>query len=358
MDITDQKNAEEELIYLSNCDFLTGLYNRRYFEMELKRLDSERYLPLSVIMGDINGVRLVNDAFGHVQGDQLIIDSAAVMRSCCRTGDVLARIGGDEFGLLMPNTDEATAHQLLQAIQSALKEAQEADRNDRFYSSISLGFATKKNMSENILKVIKVAEEYMDQRKLLEQNSSHSTIIASIKTTMFEKNHETEEHAERLVALSRLVANSLKLDQADRDRLELLATLHDIGKVAISDHILTKQGKLTEDEWVEMRRHPEIGYRIAMATPELIPVAEGILCHQERWDGTGYPRALKGTQIPLLARIIAVVDAFDAMTQDRPYRKAMSTGEALAEIERNAGTQFDPDIAEHFIRVFQESQGN
>ena len=169
---------------------------------------------------------------------------------------------------------------------------------------------------------------------------------------MFEKSHETEEHAERLVTLSKLVAEGLNLAQDDRDRLELLATLHDIGKVGISDRILTKPGKLTEEEWVEMKRHPEIGYRIAMSSPELIPVADGILCHQEHWDGTGYPQKLRGENIPLLSRIIAVVDAYDAMTQDRPYRAAMSHEAAITEIERNAGTQFDPQVAQVFIQQF------
>ena len=170
---------------------------------------------------------------------------------------------------------------------------------------------------------------------------------------MFEKSHETEEHAERLVALSKLVAEGMHLAQKDRDRLELLATLHDIGKVGISDQILSKPGKLNDEEWAEMKRHPEIGYRIAMSSPELIPVAEGILCHQEHWDGTGYPQGLSGESIPLTARIIAVVDAYDAMTQDRPYRVAMSQEAAMREIEKNAGTQFDPRVAGVFIQLMK-----
>lgn len=354
VDITERKKAEAELIYLSRCDFLTGLYNRRHFDLELRRLDSEANLPLSVIMGDINGVKLVNDAYGHAEGDRLIADSAAAWNGCCREGDVLARTGGDEFAMLLPKTDGPAAMQMLARIQFALAAADEAAQNERFHFSVSLGLGTKINANENIVRTMQAAEEDMNRRKLLEQNSSHSAILASIKTTMFERSHETEEHAERLVALSRLVADGLHLDQGDRDRLELLATLHDIGKVAINDQILTKPGKLTEEEWVEMRRHPEIGYRIAMSTPELATVAEGILCHQERWDGKGYPRALKGEEIPLLARIIAVADAFDAMTQDRPYRRAMSDEQAIAEIERNAGTQFDPAIARVFLEKLSE----
>lgn len=355
-DITDRKNAQEELIFLSNRDFLTGLYNRRYFESELKRVDTNSHVPVSIIMGDINGVKLINDAFGHAEGDRLIMESARIIRSCCRESDTLARIGGDEFGLIMPNTDSATALKVLTGIQSALKSFDLFEKNDRFQHSVSLGFGTKKTPKEDIGQVIKIAEEYMYQRKLLEHTSSHSAIISSIKATMFEKSHETEEHAERLVILSKRIANGMNLAQKDRDRLELLATLHDIGKVGISDRILSKPSKLTDEEWVEMKRHPEIGYRIAMSSPELIPVAEGILCHQERWDGTGYPQGLKDENIPLLSRIIAVVDAYDAMTQDRPYRAAMTRTDAIAEIERNAGSQFDPQVAHIFVQQMRTAE--
>ena len=341
------------MIFLSNRDFLTGLYNRRYFESELKRADSNQELPLSVIIGDINGVKLINDAFGHAEGDRLIVECADIIKGCCRKSDTVARIGGDEFGIILPKTDGATALKVLTGIQAALKAFDLPEKNDHIQHSVSLGYGTKKTQNEDLVQIIKIAEEYMYQRKLLEHNSSHSTIISSIKATMFEKSHETEEHAERLVTLSKLVAEGLNLAQDDRDRLELLATLHDIGKVGISDQILTKPGKLTEDEWVEMKRHPEIGYRIAMSSPELIPVAEGILCHQEHWDGTGYPQKLRGENIPLLSRIIAVVDAYDAMTQDRPYRAAMSHEAAIAEIERNAGTQFDPQVAQVFTQQFR-----
>lgn len=357
-DITDRKSAEDELIFLSNRDFLTELYNRRYFETELKRVDVEQFLPLSVIMGDINGVKLINDAFGHAEGDRLIIESAQIIKSCCRESDTLARIGGDEFGIILPNTDSASALKILGQIQSAFESFDSLNKNDHFQHSVSLGFGTKKSPNEDIIQIVKTAEDYLYQRKLLEHTSSHSAILSSIKATMFEKSHETEEHAERLVILSRLVAEGLNLPQEDRDRLELLATLHDIGKVGISDRILSKPGKLTNEEWVEMKRHPEIGYRIAMASLELMPVAEGILCHQEHWDGTGYPQGLRGEEIPLLSRIIAVVDAYDAMTQDRPYRSAMPHAAAVAEIERNAGTQFDPKVAQVFIRQLKDSAFN
>jgi len=350
-DITAQRISEQKLIHLSYHDHLTGLYNRRFFEEELVRLDTSNKLPLSVFMGDINGVKLVNDAFGHAEGDRLIIDCSKLIRECCDSEHIVARIGGDEFGILMPNTNTEKALSILNRIQEALKAYDASKRNDRFTHSVALGFATKTSCDQEISQILKIAEEYMYQRKLLEHTSSHSAIVTSIKATMLEKSHETEEHAERLVTLSKAVAKELKLSQSEQDRLELLATLHDIGKVGISDHILTKPGKLTEIEWVEMKRHPEIGYRIAISSLDLVPIAEGVLCHHERWDGNGYPQRLKEEKIPLLARILSVVDAYDAMTQDRPYRKAMSHDAAMLEIEKNSGQQFDPHIVEIFTTI-------
>lgn len=356
IDITTKKQAEEELTFQSRRDYLTGLYNRRYFESELKRLDDERQLPLSVIIGDINGLKLINDTFGHAEGDRLIKESAKIIESCCRQGDILARTGGDEFVILMPKTDSATALEVLHNIQNELKKIDSEIGVAMYQHSVSLGFATKENSYEEIRNVLKTAEEYMYQRKLLEANSAHSTIVASIKATLFEKSHETEEHAERLVTLSKAIGMALNLPQIELDKLELLATLHDIGKVGIRDSILTKPGALSESEWAEMKRHPEIGYRIAMTSPELVPVAEGILCHQEWWNGGGYPKGLRGENIPLLSRIIAVVDAYDAMTNDRPYRKAMEPAAAIEIIRKNAGTQFDPIIADIFVDIISEEK--
>ncbi len=355
-DITDKKDTDAQLLHISNHDFLTGLYNRRYFEEELKRLDTRSQLPLSVMIGDINGVKLVNDAFGHSDGDRLIQQCAEIISSCSRPGDAVARIGGDEIAILMPKTDNATALEVLENIKSALNAFSMKARDEKFEYSISLGFATKRTADEDIQNIMRIAEEYMYQRKLLEHNSSHSKIISSIRTAMAVKNQETEEHAERMVHLSKAIAAELNLSQAEIDRLELLASLHDIGKIGISEYILIKQGALNEDEWVEIRRHPEIGYRIAISTPELIPIAESILCHHERWDGKGYPQGLSGDTIPLLSRILAVTDAYDAMTHDRPYRNALTHDEALAEIADKSSTQFDPHIVGVFLTILTQGR--
>jgi diguanylate cyclase (GGDEF)-like protein/PAS domain S-box-containing protein len=346
-DITRHKRYEEQLKYLSFHDQVTGLYNRRFLEEEIKRLDTPRQLPISVIMCDLDGLKLVNDVFGHQEGDRLLIKAAEIIRESCRREDLIARWGGDEFLILLPKTDIKTAEEITRRI----KEKCNSQKGGPIQVSIALGYATKSRAEENIWQVMKEAEDWMYRNKLLHAKSYRNAVISSLKTTLLEKSIETEEHAERLKEMCRKIGESMGLKPQQLDELELLAILHDIGKVAIKESILTKSGPLTEEEWVEMRKHPETGYRIARTMPELAPIAEYILSHHERWDGKGYPQGLKGKEIPLLSRILAVADAFDAMTNDRPYRKAMSREEAIAEIKRNAGTQFDPEVVRAFIQI-------
>lgn len=347
--VTERKKKEEEIIFLTYHDGLTGLYNRTFFDKKTIQLDIQQQLPLSVIMGDINGLKLINDAFGHSEGDKLLIEVAKILASCVRPEDIVARIGGDEFCVLLPQTDNHIAQVAVQKIKSTCEQYVNRTNKETYYASISLGYATKLYTEESFAKVMKSAEEFMYRRKLLEHESSHSSIISSIKTTMYEKSHETQEHIERLADLSKKLGGIMGLSDKELVELELLSMLHDIGKIGIDDRILTKCNSLDEDEWLEMKKHPEIGYRIAMAAPELKHIAEYILGHHERWDGKGYPQGLAGEKIPRLSRVIAVVDSYDAMIHDRVYKKAISKEEAKTEILRNSGTQFDPDIAKLFV---------
>ena len=194
----------------------------------------------------------------------------------------------------------------------------------------------------------------MARRKLFDQKSHHNAVLSSIMATLFERSFETEAHAERIGELCAIVGERLSLSHDDIDRLKLFAILHDIGKIGISDQILNKPAPLNEEEVAIMKTHPEIGYRIAMASPDFAPIAELILTHHERWDGTGYPNRIAGERIPLLSRILAVADAYDAMTEDRVYRKALSSKAAIEEIRKNAGTQFDPHIAEVFLEIIEQ----
>lgn len=355
-DITERRLREEQIMYLYQHDPLTGLYNRASFEIELKRLDNKRYLPLSIVVGDINGLKMINDSLGHAEGDRLLLTMREILVSCCRKEDIIARLGGDEFTMLLPNTDRETALSIIQKIYQACDEYNRSSAGEIYQISISLGAETKTNMEEPISNINKIAEDYMYKRKLLEGRSYHSSVIASIKTALFEKSYETERHAHRLVDLTRAVGEAIGITRQQFDELELLSTLHDIGKIGVDNQILNKPGVLIEEEWKKMKKHSDIGYRIAMASPELMSIAYYILTHHEHWDGGGYPQGLSGERIPLLSRILAVADAYDAMTEDRPYRKAMTKEEALQEIKRNAGTQFDPKIAQIFIEIIGEDR--
>jgi diguanylate cyclase (GGDEF)-like protein/PAS domain S-box-containing protein len=349
-DITEKKTAADKLIYVNNHDDMTGLWNRKHFGAEAERLNTPDYLPLSVIIGDINGLKLINDSFGRAEGDRVIVETAAFLRGFSRPGDVVARTGGDEFSMILPGTNQQEAEIMLAGIQFGCNEYNKKIADDSLHINLSLGAATRTTMDEAFVEVLKAAENSMNQRKLLEIKSSHSSIIATIKATMREKSHETEAHEERMAEMARKVGVFIGLSVEEINNMVLLAELHDIGKIGISEQILNKPGKLDPDEWAEMKKHPEIGERIALSTSSLAPIAKDIRCHHERWDGTGYPQGLKGDEIPLLSRILAVVDAYDAMTEDRVYQKARSHDDAILEIRRCAGTQFDPEIA----RVFCE----
>ena len=346
-DVSMRKSREDTIRYMSYHDSLTGIYNRTYFQEVRAKLDSAEYLPLSVIAGDVNGMKMINDAFGHMQGDKLLKEIADILMHCSRSGDVVIRTGGDEFTILMPNTDGKTAKTVVDCIRVLCEQKRLEEKT--VYTDIALGCATKNEISESLDNTMMLAEDLMYRRKLLEHKSLHCDILASIKMTMFEKSNETEEHAERLAELSKKLGKVLGLSEGMLDELELVSTLHDLGKISVDKNILTKSDKLSEEDWREIKKHPEVGYRIANSTSELSHIAEHILCHHEHWDGSGYPLGLSGTAIPLLSRIISVVDAYDAMTQDRAYRKAMPEDVAEAELLKNAGTQFDPDIAIVFV---------
>lgn len=277
------------------------------------------------------------------------------MKASCRSEEIIARVGGDEFAILLPQTGYEHSQQICKRIyENCNKSTRDSNDRDVLVPSISLGIATKTSVLQRLDDVEKEAEEAMYRRKLLERKSMHSSLLNAIKATMLEKNNETEAHAGRLIDLTQNMGRILDLSDENINDLELLATHHDLVKISIPDGILEKPGPLSDEEWIEMKRHPEIGYRIAKSTPELQSIAEAILTHHEKWDGSGYPQGLSGEAIPLVARIIAIVDAYDAMTQDRPYRKAKSHVAALWEIHNNASTQFDPQLARLFIQQFPE----
>ncbi len=346
-DVSIEKEHHQQIEFLSYHDPLTGLYNRRYIEQSMSRLDRAENLPIAVVMGDVNGLKLTNDVFGHQAGDILLQSVANVLQENCKEEDLVARWGGDEFVIFMPRTSLRQAEAIIQTIQNADMPVQESGLG----LSLSLGCAVKETINYNIQDALKEAEEHMYHQKLLDGKSYRNAIINTLLATLYEKSNETQEHSKRLEEYCHAIGRKLGLSSKELNELSLLALLHDIGKGGIDLSILQKPGSLTQEEWAEMKRHPEIGYRIARATPELLSVADLILTHHERWDGKGYPNGLLGEEIPLACRILAVTDAFDAMTHDRIYRHALSTEEAIVEISQNSGTQFDPTIATIFIEI-------
>ena len=349
-DITERKKAEEKIKYLSFHDSLTDLYNRAYFEEELRRLDTRRQLPLTFIMGDVNSLKLVNDTFGHIEGDILLKNVATLMKSFCRKEDIIARWGGDEFAILLPQTSSDYAEDIVERIKAACKKTSRY----KIPISISLGFCSKVWHEQDINSIISEAEDNMYKNKLLEKKNISNSIISSITRTLFEKESEPEEHTIRVRNMVLEIGKLLNLSKSELDNLSLLAALHDIGKIAISDELLNKKAKLTKREWEIVKRHPEIGFNICESSPQLMQIADFVLAHHEWFDGSGYPQGLKGKEIPIESRILAIIDAYDVMVHKQPYKDAMDRNEAIEELRRLAGFQFDQILVEKFIEIIEK----
>lgn len=351
-DITDRKLAEEKLRYLSMYDSLTGLYNRFYFEEEMRRLENGRRNPISLIISDVDGLKLVNDTMGHNRGDQLLRTAAQILKQSFRQGDMVARVGGDEFAVILPDTTKEMAAKALARLGKALKSYNRS--HPQLPLSISSGYATRVDGSQTMLEVYKEADNNMYREKLHSQQSARSVVVQTLTRALEARDFITEGHGERLQKLVVDMASHLDLPENSINDLKILAQFHDIGKVGVPDSILFKKGPLTGQEYEEMKRHCEIGHRIALSAPDLVHIADWILKHHEWWNGEGYPIGLKGDNIPLECRILALADAYDAMTSDRPYRSAIPHEEAIKEIARYAGTQFDPQLTEKFIRILKD----
>jgi len=347
-DITDRQISENKLIYLSYHDQLTGLYNRRFFEEELVRLDSKRNLPISIAMGDVNGLKMVNDSFGHLKGDQFLKSVAHAMQKACREDDIIARLGGDEFAIILPNTSSEAAEKVISRIMEIASE----EKIEGLNLSISFGYQTKTLEEENMNTIIREAEERMYRLKLNESSSMRNKTVTLIMNTLFEKNNREMEHSERVSEICVNIAIEMGLDKDSLNRLRTAGLMHDIGKIVVDEEILNNTAILTQKEWIEIKKHSEIGYRILASSTDFSDIAEDVYAHHERWDGNGYPRGIDKEHITIFARIISIADSYDAMISERPYRtyrKSMSIEEAISEIKKNSGTQFDPTIAKIFV---------
>lgn len=353
-DITERKMAENEIRYISFHDKLTGLYNRAYLEEEMQRLDTSRQLPLSVVMVDLNGLKLVNDTYGHSTGDRMLKEAAVLIRNSCRKEDLAARWGGDEFVILLPKTTEEKAWSLCSRITKGCQDLFVED----VPLSMALGAAVKCDHGTDLATVIREAEDVMYKKKLTESRSAKNAVLSALLKTLAEKSYETEAHTRNMQKVAQKIGSQLELPESELSRLDLLITLHDIGKINIPEEILTKKSSLNDHEFEMIKKHPEIGFRIAGATGEFAHVAEEILSHHEQWDGSGYPRGLKGRQIPLLARITSIADAYEVMSNGRPYKKAFSEDQIIREFIKCSGSQFDPDLVDIFLKIIHQQSSS
>lgn len=350
MDITERKKADKEIKYLSYHDGLTGLYNRIFFEEELRRLDTEKNLPISIIMGDVNGLKLTNDIFGHAEGDRLLKKIAEIFIKVCRADDIIARVGGDEFVILLPNTEADQAGKMMIEIKAEFAKEQIA----AIRGSIAMGSDTKLSKDQDMIIIMKNAEDNMYLEKTLNRKKINANQIKTIIDTLHGNSPRELIHSKNVSVISQTIGRAMNLTVEEIKRLKDASFLHDIGKIVLNNRLINNNDDLTENDRKEIEQHPVVGYRILHSFDDTLDLAGSVLSHHERWDGSGYPKGLKGEEIPKLARIIAVAESYDTMTNDM-NNSAMSKEEAIGEIKKQSGLHFDPEIVNVFVKIIMDN---
>lgn len=369
-----------ELESLVNMDGLTGLYNHRYFYDKLEaclKISKIKKIRLSLMFLDIDDFKYYNDLNGHQEGDYALKILANILKSSVRQGDIIARYGGEEFAIIMQNTSEKEALILAEKVRRAVENSKfhGEENQPKGKVTISIGISEFPTKAKSEIDLVKSADDALYRAKFLHKNrvetyvsilddikdkvdAQDKEIITSIKTLISiinAKDKYTYGHVERVVMYSRLIAEKLNLSNEDKETLIYGAYIHDIGKINISKDILIKKMPLNNEEWLELKEHPESGFDIIKNVSALKHVAPLVLHHHERYDGLGYPCKLKGKRIPYLARILTVIDSFDAMTSNRPYNRCKSYEEGKEELLKCSKSQFDPNIVQAFIEVIDET---
>jgi diguanylate cyclase (GGDEF)-like protein/putative nucleotidyltransferase with HDIG domain len=342
----DNASSKESKSNSDNCfDQLTGLYNRKFFETELEQMERDRNYPLTLVTAEINGLLMIRNAFGSKQSDKMRMAFAALVRQECRSGDRVARIGEDEFALLLTGTDSVQAERIIGRIRVLISKT----CVNRLRLSAAFGYKTIYPKEEAVYDILKQAEEARLQNKLFEGVSCSNDIVAAVMKSLYKKSPREQGHSKKVSMICQNIGTALGMSVNEVKDLERAGLLHDIGKISMHAGMLNKNGILSEEEQREIKRHPVIGYDILHSAREYEEIADVILAHHERPDGRGYPKGLKEDEIPLKARILQIAEAFDVMTSGSVYQKQLSIQEAVNELKRNAGSQFDNDIVRAFI---------
>jgi len=348
-DISEKRAWQAEIEHLSFHDQLTGLYNRHYMDKILLQLDQEKYLPLGLMFIDVNGLKLTNDAFGHDKGDLLLKKVAEVLKECVHKNDFVCRIGGDEYIVIMPNTNKEKVAQLEKSILAKIS----TEKIESVNISLAIGAAIKEKSTENIRDIKITADKKMYKHKVKTGRIMRSEIIERVIRSINENYEQEQIHTEKVAFYCEKMAEKLNFSSKEMDDIKMAAVLHDIGKITVPSELLQKKEKLTKEEKEAIKKHAEVGYQMLKAVTEYSFLAEYVLYHHERWDGKGYPHGLKGEEIPLQSRIIAIADAFEAMIAERPYQKSKTKEEAIADLQKESGKQFDSKLVEIFIEYLK-----
>ena len=340
------RRRNKHILHLSQIDPLTGLFNRSYFKAYIAEENELGVEECAFLMIDINGLKLINDAFGSDLGDKFMVEVSKIIMKCVPQSAICSRWGGDEFVVYLPDYDRKKAEKLALKIKNQFLKSQSYE----FKLSLAFGWEGMVDSKEDLFKLMSKTEDAMLRSKVLESESTRSSMVVAILHTLHEKNSREEAHSRRVSELCYKLGEAMSLSEKDLNDLKIIGLLHDIGKIALDENILNKPGKLSPAEWLEIRRHPEIGYRILSGAPEMRDYAHAIMCHHERLDGKGYPNGLSGDSIPVYSRMISIVDSYDAMTCERPYRMSFTSEQAVAELKKHSGTQFDEGLVNLFVK--------